>query len=162
MLASAVALGLLAGFARGGSFARLGTLRIAWWPLLAVAVALRVAAGLLGDLALLAYFITFGGIIAVALANRSLPGTWLIAAGAALNLIAVAANGAMPVSAEAIAAVGGAFPRDPLHTTLDASSRLPFLTDVIPFPVVRTAYSVGDVLIAAGGAWLSFAAVTRR
>ena len=162
MLASAVALGLIAGFARGGSFARLSSLRIAWWPVLGVAVLLRLGAGLFGDLSVAAYLIAFAGIVAVAIANRSLPGALLIAAGAALNLIAVAANGAMPVSAEAISSVGGTFPRDPLHTTLDASSRLPFLTDVIPFPVVRTAYSVGDVFIALGGAWLSFAAVTRQ
>jgi len=161
VLASAVAFGLLAGFARGGSFARLSRLHIAWWPLLAVAVLLRLAAGLLGDLAVAAYLVAFAAIVAVAVTNRVLPGAWLIAIGAALNLIAVAANGAMPVSAEAISAVGGAFPGDALHTVLDSSSRLPFLTDVIPFPVVRTAYSVGDVLIAIGGAWLSFAAVTR-
>jgi hypothetical protein len=162
VLASAVALGLIAGFARGGSFARLSRLQIAWWPVLGLAVLLRIGAGLLGEQSVIAYFVAFGGIVAVAVANRALPGAWLIAAGATLNLIAVAANGAMPVSAEAIAAVGGSFPRDPLHTVLDSSSRLPFLTDVIPFPVVRTAYSVGDVLIALGGAWLSFAAVTRK
>ena len=161
MLASAVALGLLAGFARGGSFARLARLEVAWWPVLGAAILLRLGAGLFGDLAVLAYLIAFAGIVAVALANRSLPGAWLIAAGAALNLVVVAANGAMPVSAEAISAVGGAFPRDQLHSVLDGSSRLPFFADVIPFPVIRTAYSVGDVLIALGGAWLSFAAVTR-
>jgi hypothetical protein len=161
VLASAVALGLLAGFARGGSFARLSRLQVAWWPVLAAAIAIRLAAGILGELAVLAYLVAFAGIVAVAVANRSLPGAWLIAAGATLNLIAVAANGAMPVSADAISAVGGSFPRDPLHVALDGSSRLPFLADVIPFPVVRTAYSVGDVLIAFGGAWLSFAAVTK-
>ncbi len=160
MLASAVALGLLAGFARRGSFARLARLRIEWWPLLAAAVALRLAGGLLGDLAVVAYLVAFAAIVAVAVANRRLNGAWLIAAGASLNLIAVAVNGSMPVSADAISAVGGPFPRDPLHSVLDASTRLPYLTDVIPFPVVRTAYSVGDVLIALGGAWLSFAAVT--
>ena len=159
MLASAVAVGLLAGFARGGSFARLSRLEIAWWPLLAAAVSLRLAAGFFGDLAAAAYLLAFTGVVAVAIANRSLAGAWLIAAGAALNMIAVAANGAMPVSPDAIAAVGGSFPRDALHTVLDGSSRVAFLADVIPFPVVRTAYSAGDVLIAFGGAWLSFAAV---
>jgi hypothetical protein len=162
VLASAVAIGLLAGFARGGSFARLARLRIAWWPLLAAAIPLRLAAGLFGELAVVAYLIAFAGIVAVALANRVLPGAWLIAAGATLNLVAVAGNGGMPVSAEAIAAVGGTFPRDTLHTVLDGSTRMPFLADVIPLPIVRTAYSVGDVLIAAGGAWLSFAAVTTK
>lgn len=161
MLASAVVLGLAAGLARGGSLLRLSDLHVRWWPVLAAAVALRLAAGLFGDLAVVAYLVAFGGIVAVAVVNRALPGAWLIAAGATLNLIAVAANGAMPVSADAIAAVGGSFPRDRLHSALDASSRLPFLTDILPFPVVNTAYSVGDVLIAIGGAGLSFAAVRR-
>ncbi len=159
MLASAIALGLLAGFARGGSLSRLGHLRIAWWPILAAAVLVRLAAGSAGDLAPIAYVVAFAGIVAVAVANRALPGTWPIALGAALNLVVVALNGAMPVSAAAISAVGGAFPRDPLHGELSDSSRLPFLGDVIPLPIVRTAYSAGDVLIALGGAWLSFRSV---
>lgn len=162
MLASAIALGLLAGLATGGSLARLGDLRIAWWPVLAGAVVLRLAAGYAGEAAPFAYVVAFGAVVAVAIANRALPGAWAIATGAALNLAVVAANGAMPISREAIALVGGAFPTDALHRELDASSRLAPLADVIPFPVVRTAYSVGDVLIAVGGAWLTFAQMRRR
>ncbi len=162
MLASAVALGLAAGLATGGRLSYLGELHIRWWPLLAVSVALRVAAGSAGELAAVVYVIAFAGIVAVAAADRSLAGAPLIAAGATLNLIVVALNGAMPISPEAVAAVGGAMPTDRLHSELVPGSRLPLLADVIPFPVVRTAYSVGDVLIAAGGAWLTFAGVRRR
>src|SRR5438552_19179818 len=111
MLASAIALGLLAGFARGGSLARLSTLRVAWLPLLVASILVRFAAGLFGELAVAGYVLAFAGIVAVAVANRALPGAWPITAGAALNLFVVALNGAMPVSADAIALVGGTFPR---------------------------------------------------
>jgi hypothetical protein len=161
MLASAVAVGLIAGFARGGSLGRLAGIRVAWWPVLAAAVLVRLAAGLAGDLAGLAYVAAFAGIVAVALANRALPGALLIAVGAALNLVVVAANGAMPISADALALVDGPLPRDPLHVPLTDASRLALLADVIPFPVVRTAYSAGDVLLAVGGARLAYTSVRR-
>ncbi|MDE3113532.1 MAG: DUF5317 family protein [Chloroflexota bacterium] len=159
MLASAVVVGLVAGLATGGRFSRLGELYVRWWPVLAVAIVLRSVAGLTGDLAAATYVVAFAGIVAVALANRGLAGAWLIALGAALNLLVVAVNGAMPISAAVVAGVGGAMPTDRLHTALTSASRLVPLSDVIPFPVVRTAYSVGDVLIAAGGGWLTFAAL---
>jgi len=156
MLASAIGVGLLAGLATGGRISRLGDLRVAWWPLLALAIAVRLMAGLAGDLAAPIYVAAFAGVVGVAVANRRLAGAPLIAAGAALNLLVVAINGGMPVSADAIAAVGGTFPRDPLHMELGPSSRLTLLADIIPFPVVRTAYSAGDVLLAIGGGWLAF------
>lgn len=162
MLASAVVLGVAAGLAGGGRLSRLGEMRVVWWPVLLVVVVLRLAAGALGEAAAIAYVLAFAGIVAVALANRGLPGALAIAAGAALNLAVVAANGAMPVSRDAIAAVGGAFPTDALHRELGPDARLAALADVIPFPVVRTAYSVGDVLIAVGGFWLPFARLRGR
>ncbi len=162
MLASAIGLGLVAGLAAGGRLSRLADLHVALWPLLAAGIALRLAAGVAGDGASAAYLIAFGAIVAVAIANRHLAGSGLIAAGAASNLVVVALNGAMPVSADAIAAVGGAFPHDALHTALIADSRLSLLADVIPLPLARTAYSVGDVLIALGGARITFFALRRR
>lgn len=162
MLASALGLGLAAGLASGGRLSRLGELRIAWWPLLVGAVLVRLVASAAGDLTSLLYVGGFACVVVVAVANRSLPGAWLIAGGSALNLVVVAVNGAMPVASEAIASVGGTFPRDPLHVELSAASRLPFLADVIPFPIVRTAYSVGDVLLAIGGFWLPFVWLRRR
>lgn len=162
MLASAIGLGLAAGLLAGGRLSRLGDLRIGWWPVLVAAVALRIVAGYSGDASSLLYVVAFAGIVGVAVANRRLPGMWPIAVGSALNLAVVAANGAMPVSREAIAAVGGSFPSDALHRELDGASRLAPLADVIPFPVVRTAYSIGDVLIAIGGFWLTFTQLRTR
>lgn len=163
MLASAIALGVAAGWATGGRrLARLGDLRIRWWPVLVAAVVLRAGAPLLGDLSLFAYLLAFASITAAALANRALPGMSVIAAGATLNLIVVAANGGMPVDQAAVVAAGGRMPDDPLHTTLDSSTRLPQLADVIPAPIFRSVYSFGDVLLAIGGFWLPFAWLRRR
>jgi hypothetical protein len=158
MLASSVALGVAAGWLTGGRrLARLGDLRIRWWPLLAAAVALRLAAPLAGDLAALAYVIAFAGIAAVALADRHLPGMIAIAAGAALNCVVVAANGGMPVDQAAVAAAGATMPSDRLHLALGDASRLAVLADRIPLAPFRNVYSAGDVFLAIGGFWLPFA-----
>jgi hypothetical protein len=42
------------------------------------------------------------------------------------------------------------------HEVADASTRLPWLGDVIPVPVLSTLLSAGDLLIAAGIAWLVY------
>jgi hypothetical protein len=163
MLASAIALGVTAGWATGGRrLGRLGDLRFRWWPVLAAAVALRVASPLLGDLSPVGYVIAFAAITAAALVDRSLPGMSVIAAGATLNLVVVAANGGMPVDAGALAVAGTAMPRDSLHVELTATTRFPQLADVIPAPIFRSVYSVGDVFLALGGFWLPFAWLRRR
>ncbi len=162
MLASAVALGVAAGWLAGGRhLGRLAELRIRWWPLLAAAVALRALAPLFGDLSSLAYVAAFGGIAAVGLADRHLPGMSIIAAGATLNAIVVAANGGMPVDLAAVAAAGATMHVDSLHHELTAGARLPQLADVIPMAIFRNVYSVGDVLLALGGFWLPFAWMRR-
>ncbi len=161
MLASAVVLGLAGGVIAGGRLERIADLRLTGWPVLLGSVLLRFGAAAFGDLAPYAYVAAFAGIVAVALANRALPGAWAIAAGAFLNLVVVAANGGMPVSPEALASVGGISPSDALHREIGPGTRLAFLADVIPFPI-GTAYSVGDVLIAIGGSWLAFRQVRPR
>lgn len=161
MLASAVVVGVLAGLATGGRLAALEGLRLAWWPLLAAAVVLRLSAGAFGDVAPAVYVVAFAAIAAVALANRHLAGAALVALGAALNLTVVALNGGMPVSLDAVAFATAAFPHDSLHVELVANSRLPYLADVIPIALVRSVYSAGDIFLALGGAWVSFAAVRR-
>lgn len=162
MLASAVALGVAAGWLAGGRrLGRLGELRIRWWPLLAAAVVLRALAPLFGDLSAIAYVAAFGGIAAVGLVDRRLPGVSVIAAGATLNAIVVAANGGMPVDLAAVAAAGATMHVDSLHHELTAITRLPQLADVIPMAIFRNVYSVGDVLLALGGFWLPFAWMRR-
>ena len=92
------------------------------------------------------------------LANRRVPGMALVALGAALNLLAITANGGvMPASAEALAAAGlpSAEPGFENSAAL-ADPRLAFLGDVFAIPAswpLSNVFSVGDVCIGAGLAW---------
>lgn len=161
MLISSLALGVAAGVAFGGRFSRLAQLEIAWWPVLVASVGVRMVAPAVGTFAAAFYLVAFAGVAAVAIANRSLPGMTLIAAGSALNLIVVAANGGMPVDPVAVAAAGATMPADRLHIALDLSTRIAVLADVIPVPIIRGVYSAGDLLLALGGFWLPFAWLRR-
>lgn len=84
--------------------------------------------------------------------NRWRPGMPLIVVGLALNAAVIAANGAMPVDPEAIAAIGIAGAEVPpgKHELLTETTRLTALADVWPLPPMRTIISVGDVVLAAG------------
>ena len=162
MLASGPILGVIAGWLLRGDISRLGAIRIRWWPVLAGAVALRLLGGSLGPLAPVSYVAAFAAIVAVALVNVQLPGMALIAGGALLNLVVVVVNGGMPVDAGAVAAAGGRMPSDALHIPLTDRTALALLADRIPVPIFAAAYSAGDVLLAAGGFWIPFAAMRRR
>ena len=160
MLASAVVFGVLAGWLTGGHPRRLADLEIAWWPALVVALALRFAAPAIGD-SLAIWSVSFLVIAAVAVLNRAIPGMWLIAAGAALNLFIVALNQGMPVDPGAVAIAHAKIPSDGLHRELREGDVLAIFADRIPVPIVAGVYSVGDVLLAAGGSWVPFARMRR-
>jgi hypothetical protein len=161
MLVSGLVLGIAAGLLAGGDLRRLALFELRWWPLLLVGLGLRVVAGFL-PLPWLAYVAAFAAVLAVALANAALPGMRLIATGAALNLSVVAANGAMPVDQRALDAAAASMPGDQLHVLLGPDARLALLADVIPVPILRAVYSVGDVFLAAGAFWLPFQWLRRR
>jgi hypothetical protein len=163
MLASAVAAGVAAGWVFGGRrIERLAELRIRLWPVLATAVIVRAIAPLLDELSVVAYVIGFVGVASVALYDRYLPGMSVIAAGATLNAIVVAANGGMPVDQGAVAVAGVSMPADRLHIEMTPDTRFPLLADVIPASIFRSVYSVGDVLLALGGFLLPFGWLRRR
>jgi hypothetical protein len=91
-------------------------------------------------------------------ANWRLPGLPLAALGAALNLLAIVANGGvMPASPSALAAAG--LPVDQpgfQNSAALADPRLAFLGDVFAVPAswpLSNVFSVGDLLIGAGLAW---------
>ncbi|MFA9430103.1 DUF5317 domain-containing protein [Egicoccus sp. AB-alg2] len=94
--------------------------------------------------------------------NRHLPGLVLVAAGLAMNAVVMAANGAMPVSPEAVAALGidGAVVPPGKHMLLDDATRLPWLADIIPVPPIRSIISVGDIVLALGLLPLTHALMT--
>jgi hypothetical protein len=162
MLVSGLVAGFVLGLATGGNWRDLRKFDLKAWPMLVAGVIARAAAPFLGALAL-------GGSIAglilvafVAIVNRALPGAWLVALGSLLNAAVTLVNGGMPVDPGAIAASGKAAPSDGLHVLLAPETRISFLADVLLVPLVNNIYSVGDLLIAIGGFWMSFRLLKHR
>lgn len=167
LIAAVVA--VVVGLVRGGSLQTLADTRFRAPLLLLVGVVVQLAldfwdpgwltdgiavAVLLFSNVLVAFFIFF---------NRALPGMLLALLGLALNVAAISANGAMPVSPQAAArsgattSVGDAGIK---HEVLDAETVLPWLGDVIPVPGLGLVLSAGDVLLAGGIGWLIYARIT--
>ena len=141
LLVSAIVLGLGLGVTLGGKITALGRLEFRAPALFA----LGVVAALVSSAS-----------VPLDMQRGATPGAIVIAAGLLAQALAVTANGgAMPYLSEA-ATIAGATIREgnPLQIALGADSQLPFLADVIPFPFNGRAYSVGDLLIAAGIIWL--------
>jgi Family of unknown function (DUF5317) len=89
-------------------------------------------------------------------ANRRLPGLWLLALGAGLNLLVIAVNGGvMPADPDALERAGlpvvsGEFE----NSTVLEDPKLPVLGDVfaVPEPLpFANVFSVGDILLVLGG-----------
>ena len=149
---------LLVGYARGGSLDRLGHLRLRAKRLVVAAVLVQLAGGIAGGwrypLGLALSAVLVAGFL---LLNRGVRGTGLVALGLGLNALVVAANGAMPVSGDALGRirqstqdiVSGA---DPRHELIDGSTRIGWLGDRVPvfLPVRAEVVSPGDVAVAAG------------
>ena len=168
-----VTLAVGVSLARGGRFRNIAAAPLHRGWLLAAGVGLQVVvdvaagrgmlpAGLWSTYALLSLSQVL--VLLWVVSNRHLPGLVLVAAGLAMNATVMAANGAMPVAPEAIAALGidGAVVPPGKHMLLDASTRLPWLADVIPVPPIRSIISVGDIVLAIGLLPLTHALMTWR
>ncbi len=150
---------LLVSVLRGGRFRRLADAPIRHSWLLAVGIAMQVGVdlsaarglgpGILSTSVLVASQLLVVGWVA---ANRYRPGMPLILLGLLMNLAVIAANGAMPVDPNAIAASGGPDLIAPLgkHELLTDATRLPFLADIFGIALLRTVVSAGDIVLAAG------------
>jgi hypothetical protein len=158
----AVAVGIIVGLARRGSFANLSRTHLAGVPLVFTGVVLQVGSTIAEraeitwlplTLVLGSFALTFG----FAALNRRLPGMMLIATGALMNFTVIAVNGGMPVSIDALdrAGIGNPFERGEVtkgahHALDDDEDRLTFLADVLPIKVTANVVSAGDVVIWAG------------
>lgn len=157
MLASGVVAGIIAGVAFGGDWRRLATFSLKLWPVLVLAVGLRlVGAFAFPDAPLALYLISLLGVAVVACWNWRVPGALLIAVGTSLNLIVAALNAGMPYDPVLAAAVGARPPSDALHVLLRSDTRLEFLSDVIPVGPIHSVFSLGDFLNALGGFLIPF------
>jgi hypothetical protein len=168
----AVLAGLIVGLVTGGSAVRLGDLRLSWAPLIALGMAVQLLlfssplGNALGDAASLAYVLSNVVVLLAVAANLAIPGLQLVLAGGTANLLAIVANGGyMPVSPDALAAIGrlptsgyaNSVPRDVVM--------LEPLTDLFAMPSwvpMANIFSVGDILIGIGIAIAVIAAMRGR
>jgi hypothetical protein len=154
---------------RGGRLSNLADIRLRLWWLLPLGFALQAAPALLPDDAAWAQdlgvglvLISYLPLLLLVILNRERKGMWLAGLGILMNFSVIAANGGMPVLAEAALAAGGYEGSLQVvygykHVPLDAGTILSFLADVIPVRLFGQGQviSLGDVLLAVGlGAFL--------
>jgi MFS transporter, DHA3 family, macrolide efflux protein len=178
MLLIAMLVGVGAGLLAGGRIANLLSLRLRFGILIVAAIVLRfgtqslLAAGVdvVDQLRVPLLGLAFGLLVVTLWLNRSQPGMLIAMVGVALNALAILLNGGwMPVYLPALA-VAGIEPSElspTFHVALPETLDLEFLLrggpigDVLPLPLplLANVISVGDVLLAAGVAWLLFTGV---
>ncbi len=157
-----IVVAILLGYVLGGRLRQFETLRIHWWGLAVVGLALEfVPARAIGTVpgtvvgpVMLAT--SYGLLLAFLVVNRWIPGISLMSVGLLLNLAVVLVNGGMPVQASAIEKAGG----EPAvleqaaaakHHLMDGSDLLQPLADVIWLPApIESVFSIGDVLLYGG------------
>ena len=174
-----VLLGLGLGVVAGGSVDNLLGIRLRWLPILLVAAVGRfaldgalAAGGVPDGLRLWLVLVIYVLLVAMLLANRSLPGMTAAALGTVANGVAITVNGGwMPVWKPSLAAAG--FDSNAVHSSFHTLLSGPvdgtffahggLLADVIPIPIpiLQSVASVGDLLLAAGLAFFVFAALVR-
>ena len=165
-----LALAVGAGLFVGGRLRNLERLRIHWWALAPIALALQVMPIASGSpqrtgfaaASLVASYVLLLAVVAV---NRRVPGSVLMAVGLLMNLAVVGLNGGMPVGSDAIRIAGAksvvALEGGAKHHLMSDMDVLQPLADVIPVPPpFGVVFSIGDVLLYGGLAWWCFA-VTR-
>ena len=168
----AVLAGLAIGLLTGGSAARLGDLHVRWAPLIALGTAVQVLLFVspLGDaIGPAAPVVYVGSNVAVLVAvwrNLAIPGLPLVFVGGVANLVAIVANrGFMPVSPEALIAIGRASRDGYSNNRVVDDVVLGPLTDLFAMPSwipMANIFSIGDVLIGVGAAMAVLAAMHGR
>lgn len=155
----AIFLGIAGGLATGGSLQGLQQvqrLRWIWVVLVAVAVRLVTVLTPLRSIEGVQYVYAAVFVILVAwivLNITRLSGLWIIAVGAALNLVVILANGGRMPVASSVAPVR---PGIAVYTAMSSSTNLNWLGDWIGLPVISPssplwgAYSPGDLVLGAG------------
>lgn len=175
LLLYSVAAGLVIGRLAGGRVRNLEHVRFVWWrlALLGLAVQLvlfaRPVAERVGSEGPTIYVLSTLAVMAALLRNLRLPGLGIIAVGAALNLVAVLANGgAMPSAPEAWLSLNGVAALPVTHFSnsvlIGPDTLFPFLGDVFVWPrplPFANVFSVGDAIIAVGAVVFLVSAMRR-
>ncbi len=152
------------GFAARGSLRPFATLPIHWWGAAALGLLvpyLPLPAAVSPAQVRLVWALSYGLLLGFGWVNRRLPAMPIIMLGLGLNALVVVANGGMPVSADAARSSGSitALSTDRAgpekHHLMTDQDVLRPLGDVIAVPdPVGALFSVGDVLLYGGLAWL--------
>jgi hypothetical protein len=146
---------------RGGRLSSLADVRLRGWWLLFVGFGMQAVtnffptdAGWAAPLAVTLILVSYIPLLGLVWLNREYPGMWLAGVGILMNFSVIASNGGMPVLREAASLAGSNgtidFEEHYKHVLLGRSTRLPFLADVIPLPVLHQVISLGDVFLAVG------------
>lgn len=155
----AIPIGIVAGYLIGGRLDRLAGLRLRWVPLILIGLLVQVAiftdavGRAVGDAGPAIYVASTAAVLVAVLRNITIPGVALIAIGAAMNLVAIIANGGwMPADPAALTSVGG-LGSGYTNSIVVGDPALRPLTDIFALPAwlpLANVFSLGDVLIAAG------------
>ncbi len=168
----AILAALVIGLVTGGSSARLGDLRFRWAPLVAVGLGIQLLlfssplGDAIGPAAPIAYVASNLAVLVAVWRNLAIPGLPLVLLGGISNLVAIVANrGYMPVSPDALAALGRV-PREGYSNSrsVDGVALAP-LTDLFAMPAwlpMANIFSIGDVLIGVGAGVAIVAAMHGR
>jgi len=164
LLLYSVAIGLIVGRLAGGRLDGLTAVRFRFAPLALGGLLFQlvlfspVAADRVGDLGPQLYVASTVAVLIALLANLRLPGLWILALGAGMNLVAITANGGwMPSAPDAWMALNGVA-EIPTHAytnsaMITAATAFPALGDIFVFPrplPFANVFSLGDTFIAAG------------
>jgi MFS family permease len=160
LLLAFLGVAVLAAPLAGGKLTRLATLRLrhAWLIALALGVQLVAFFGLPGGAEVshaMVHVASYATALAFLVLNRSVPGMWLTAAGAAMNVAAIVANGGvMPAAPSALAKAGLPIVSETFrNTTALPAPRLAFLGDIFAVPAswpLHNVFSPGDVVLVLG------------
>ena len=167
-----IAAALVIAVVIGGDVRRLSQIKIHHLELLLAAFAVKAAVAILGTthsqaaVTVARPLNVIGAVLLLAVVwfNRRIPGALLFGAGLTLNLIVIVTfGGRMPVllphdvdpNSPALVMLKGGL--DPLHVALSHPQGLWFIGDVFTIPGIgghSSLVSIGDLLMAAGVAWL--------
>jgi Family of unknown function (DUF5317) len=154
-----IGLAVCVGFIAGGSLRPFERFKVHWWGVALAGLALQwlplgdVVGREAGTAVLVA---SYGLLLAFAWVNRRLPALWLVMAGLVLNLLVIAVNEGMPVSASALETAGGSTGElvgggSGKHHLMGPADTLTPLGDVIGIPPpIGVVISIGDALLYAG------------
>jgi hypothetical protein len=165
-----IPVGIVLGWLLGGRLDGLAGVRLHWVGLAIAGVLFQlllftpVGGDVFGSWLPAAYVASNLAVFTVVLRNLAIPGVWLIALGAATNLLAIMANGGLMPAAPAAVEASGITIHDVTNSIVLEDPVLRPLTDIFAIPAglpMANVFSVGDVLIALGVA-VTIALAMRR